>query len=296
MTDAKQITLDLGGKWLRSYGTAPCPICQPERRKGQNALTLADGGDGRLLANCKKSACAFRDILAAAGVTAGEYRAPDPATLAQRERERKAEAEKRAAQARRCWNEAQPIAGTLAETYLRGRGITCELPRTLRFAPNCWHGATAQRHPALVAAVQGSGAAAVHRTYLRPDGSGKAAIAPDKAMLGAVAGGAVRLTQGQGPLVVAEGIETALSLASGLLRYPATIWAALSTSGIRGLHLPPQPGRLTIATDSDDGGAGHAAGHALAERAHGLGWQVSLLPAPDGRDWNDILTMKGEAA
>ncbi len=29
---------------------------------------------------------------------------------------------------------------------------------------------------------------------------------------------------------------------------------------------------------------------------HALGWQVSLLPAPNGRDWNDILTMKGEVA
>ena len=294
MTDARKLTLDLGGRWLRSYGTAACPCCQPERRKGQNALTLSDGRDGRLLANCKKSACAFSDIIRAAGIAPGEYQPPDPATLAQRERERQAEAGKRARQARAVWDAAQPIGGTVAETYLRGRGITCELPGTLRFAPNCWHGATAQRHPALIAAVQGSGAAAVHRTYLRPDGSGKAAIAPDKAMLGAVAGGAVRLTQGQGPLVVAEGVETALSLASGLLRYPATIWAALSTSGIRGLHLPPQPGRLTIAPDGDT--AGREAANALAERAHALGWQVSLLPAPDGRDWNDILTGKAVAA
>ena len=142
--------------------------------------------------------------------------------------------------------------------------------------------------------MQGAGAAAVHRTYLRPDGSGKAAIDPAKAMLGGTQGGAVRLTQGPGPLVVAEGIETALSLASGLLRRPATVWAALSTSGIRGLHLPPQPGRLTIAPDGDK--AGREAANALAERAHALGWQVSLLPAPDGRDWNDVLTMKGEAA
>ena len=26
-----------------------------------------------------------------------------------------------------------------------------------------------------------------------------------------------------------------------------------------------------------------------------LGWTVSLLPAPDGRDWNDILMLKGAA-
>ncbi|MEZ5720986.1 MAG: toprim domain-containing protein [Paracoccaceae bacterium] len=113
-------------------------------------------------------------------------------------------------------------------------------------------------------------------------------------MLGAVAGGAVRLTNGQGPLVVAEGIETALSLASGLLNGPATVWAALSTSGMSGLALPPDPGRLTVASDGDAPGRGAA--HRLADRAHALGWQVSLLPAPDGRDWNDILKMKGEAA
>ncbi|KAA8614215.1 hypothetical protein AL037_04530 [Salipiger aestuarii] len=57
--------------------------------------------------------------------------------------------------------------------------------------------------------------------------------------------------------------------------------------------LPPDPGRLTIATDSDDGGAGKAAGDALALRASSMGWTVSLLPAPQGKDWADILAMKG---
>jgi phage/plasmid primase-like uncharacterized protein len=295
MTDAATLTRDLGGKWHGRYGTAPCPCCQPERRKSQNALTLADGRDGRLLLNCKQGGCAFADILAAAGIAPGSYTPPDPATIAQRDREERAQAERRARQARAVWQEAMPIGGTIAETYLRGRGITCDLPCTLRYHPSCWH-ASAKRFPALVALIEGADAFAVHRTYLRPDGTGKAAVEPAKAMLGAVAGGAVRLTEAQGPLVVAEGIETALSLASGLLGRPATIWAALSTSGMRGLRLPPSPGRLTIATDSDDGGAGHAAGRDLAERAHAMGWAVSLLPAPDGRDWNDILTMKGEIA
>lgn len=293
MTDARKLTLDLGGRWHGRYGVCACPICQSERRKEQNALTISDGGAGLLL-HCKKSACAFLDILAAAGLRSGEYTPPDPATLAQREREQRAETQRKAEQAKRVWQEAQPIGGTVAETYLRNRGITCELTPTLRFHGSCWHGATAKRYPALVAAVQGTGAAAIHRTFLRADGTGKADIDPAKAMLGAVAGGAVRLTQERGPLVVAEGIETALSLASGLLGRPATVWAALSTSGIRGLHLPPSPGRLTIAPDGDR--AGREAANALAERAHALGWQVSLLPAPDGRDWNDILTMKGEAA
>lgn len=300
--NAAPLTRDLGGKWLRRYGTAPCPCCQPERRKGQNALTLADGRDGRLLAHCKRTGCTFADILAAAGVAPGSYTPPDPATIAQRDREERAQAEKRARQAERCWQESLPIGGTIAERYLRGRGITCDLPGTLRYHPSCWH-ASAKRHPALIALIEGADGFAIHRTYLRPDGSGKAAVDPAKAMLGAVAGGAVRLTHAQGPLAVAEGIETALSLASGLLGRPATIWAALSTSGLRGLRLPVSQcressngagPRLTIAPDGD--GPGRAAANDLAARAHGLGWQVSLLPAPDGRDWNDILTGKAVAA
>jgi DNA primase len=59
------------------------------------------------------------------------------------------------------------------------------------------------------------------------------------------------------------------------------------------ITMPDLPGRLTVATDGDP--AGKTAGNHLAERAAALGWTVSLLPAPDGRDWNDILTMKGAA-
>ena len=153
MTDAREITTALSGRWHGGYGACACPVCQPEQRKEQNALTLADGRNGRLVLDCKKSACAFLDILTAAGLRSGDYCAPDPATLALREREAEMEGEKRAAQAKRLWQEAQPIEGTLAETYLRVRGITGPLPRTLRFHGSCWHGATAKRHPALVAAV-----------------------------------------------------------------------------------------------------------------------------------------------
>ena len=286
--DARDLTATLGGRWHGRYGTAPCPVCQPEARRDQDALTLADGRAGLLL-HCKKSGCDFHDILTAAGVTPGSFAAPDPVAIAQRETERRAEYRKREAQALRLWREAVPIAGTVAETYLRSRAITCDLPLTLRFAPTCWH-PTAKRFPALVALVEGADAFAAHRTFLRADGLGKADVEPAKAMLGGTQGGAVRLAEGPGPLVVAEGIETALSLASGLLRGPATIWAALSTSGLRGLRLPAQAGRLTIATDGDD--AGRAAGRALAERAVSLGWAVSILDPGDGADFNDVLTRK----
>lgn len=289
---ARDITENLRGTWHQRYGCAPCPVCQPEGRKAQNALTLSDGASGVLL-HCKKSGCAFRAILAAAGILPGDYEASDPTERLRRQTEDRAEAAKKARQAHDLWRSAHPIAGTAAESYLRGRGITCSLPDTLRFHPACWN-PSAQRFPALVALVEDGDGFAVHRTYLRPDGFGKADVAPSKAMLGRVSGGAVRLSGATRPLVVAEGVETALSLASGLLQTPATVWAALSTSGMRGLRLPPNPSRLTIAPDGDS--AGRAAANALAERAQALGWQVSLLPAPEGRDWNDVLALKGEAA
>lgn len=294
MYDARSLTLSLGGRWHGRCGAAPCPICQPDRRIGQNALTLADAPGGRLLAHCKKSGCSFADLARAMGLAPGDFPRPDPAELARAAAEARAEAEKRARQALALWREAVPIQGTPAAAYLRNREITCDLPASLRFHPEVWHGPTARRWPALVALVEGCDLLAVHRTWIRPDGAGKADLDPNKAMLGGVQGGAVRLLKAQGRLVVAEGIETALSLACGLLPGTMTLWAALSTSGLRGLRLPPNPAALTIATDGDE--AGRSAGYALAERAHALGWKVSTLAAPEGRDWNDILTMKGDAA
>jgi len=291
---AREITARLKGRWHGTYVTAPCPVCQPEERRDQNALTLGDGRIGLLL-NCKKSGCDFRHILAAAGLQPGDYQAPDRAETARRMMAAQAEAVKRSAIARRVWDEAQPIGGTLAEVYLRSRRIDCPLPQTLRFHPRCFHGPSRQTLPAMVALVDGGEGFAVHRTFLRPDGRGKAGLPDgDKLMLGRVAGGAVRLGDGPGRLVIAEGIESALSLLCGLLDGPAEIWAALSTSGIRSLRLPGIPSALAIASDADP--EGRAAAQALAQRAHATGWRVSILDPGEGRDFNDILKEQAVAA
>lgn len=288
MTEAERITRALQGHWHGRYGSALCPA---HMNTNTPALSLANGDDGRLLARCF-AGCPFPAVLDALrdlGIVkgCGTYTPPSPTDLARVRVKRDAEAVKREGQALTVWHEALPISGTIAETYLRTRGITCVLPSTLRFHPDCWHGPSGKRLPAMVARVDGSKRVAVHRTYLRSDGLGKAMVTKNKMMLGATTGGAVQLMQADGPLVVAEGIETALSLSSGLLRTPATVWAALSAPGMAGLHLPATPGRLTVATDGDD--AGRCAGHKLAERATALGWCVSLLSAPDGQDWNDVL-------
>lgn len=294
MTDARELTLALGGRWHGRYGAAPCPVCQPDRRRDQNALTLADGRSGLLL-HCKRTACDFCDILAGAGLLAGDYHAPDPVDAAKRDAEAAAQAARQVDAARLVWRETLPIDGTPAEAYLRGRGIDCPLPDRLRFHPRCWHAPSASRWPAMVALVEGSASFAVHRTYLRPDGSGKAGLAGgDKMMLGATSGGAVRLSGSAVRLVIAEGIESALSLLCGLLAGPANVWAALSTSGMRALRLPEQAGLLVIAGDGDL--PGREAGAALADRAHALGWRVSLIDPGIGADFNDVLTGKAVAA
>ncbi len=284
--NARTICAALGGRWHGSYGLAFCPA-HPNTKTP--ALSLTDGSDGKLLVCCH-AGCDGVDVLAALrahGLLAGhsDWR-PDPREIERREVDEDAERRRRIELARRCWAEAGPIGGTLAERYLSARGITCDLPPTLRFHPACWHGPTARKVPAMVAAVSiGRKVVGVHRTYLAEPGA-KAFTENAKMMLGRCAGGAVRLSGGPGALVVAEGVETGLSLLSGLQDVGPRVWAALSTSGMAGLVLPPDPGELVLAPDGD--APGREAANKLAACACAAGWRVRIMRCLDGSDWNDL--------
>ncbi|MBI1417972.1 MAG: hypothetical protein GC146_12180 [Limimaricola sp.] len=295
MTNAYTLTIALGGKWASGSGTACCPAHDDHTP----SLSIADGMNGQLLLYCH-AGCDYAEIkgaLRGRGLIdgGGAFRPIGAILRAERLAKKVAEAERRSRLACKLWKEALPITGTPAEHYMRSRGIFCELPSCMRYKESCWH-STATRLPALVSWIhvkEGAGCA-VHRTYLKEDGSGKADVTPAKAMLGPASGGAVHLSNDPGPLVVAEGLETALSLRCGILPGPATIWAALSASGMAALRLPERRGRLIVAPDGDP--VGRKAAEALATRAHGLGWQVSLLIPPEGFDWNDVLMGKAVAA
>ena len=89
MTEAERITRALGGDWRHGQGLAPCPICQPEGRRDQRALSLSDSG-GRLLVHCHKSGCAALNELRNRGLAEGRGQpsaAPDPAELARKRAE-----------------------------------------------------------------------------------------------------------------------------------------------------------------------------------------------------------------
>ena len=201
----------------------------------------------------------------------------------------------RIAAARRIWDAARDARGTPVAAYLVGRAITMPPPSSLRWAPRCWHREARANLPAMVAAIVDAAGEliGVHRTYLRPDGSGKAGVERPKAMLGRAAGGAVRLAPACETLTVAEGIETALA-AMQATAMPA--WAALSTSGLVTLVLPPMVSTIVILADHDRNGAGERAARAAAQRWLAEGRRVRLaMPAEPGTDFNDVLLGRAHA-
>jgi hypothetical protein len=297
MIDAKHLTQELNGKWFGHYGVAFCPA---HENTNTPALSIKNAESGDLLTYCH-AGCKFTDVQAALRSIGLMPHRNEPSAPMPRQQtptypgaptsEQRATAANRAKYAAKLWQAAQPISDTHAARYLCSRSIDCPLPPTLRFQPDCKH-PLGSRMPAMLARVDGAMSFALHRTYLERDSTGKTNLLPAKAMLGSCKGGAVHLSpitihaEG-GPLVVTEGIENGLSLLSGLLDQPATVWAALSTSGMASLNLPRQPGHLIIAADGDP--AGKTAACKLSYRATDLGWRVSHLTPPDGTDWNTVL-------
>jgi len=151
--------------------------------------------------------------------------------------------------ARRLWRRCRAIDDTHAEAYLRARAIhRCRFP-ALRFHPSLFYrdGGGVRRLPALVAAVttnteehsgpgeppEHAAIVGVHRTWLDPSRTAKAAVSFPRKTLGRVHGHAVRIGEpGASSLVVGEGIETVLSLVTAV---PAITERAQNFSGESGL-------------------------------------------------------------
>lgn len=193
--------------------------------------------------------------------------------------------------ARRLFHAGQPIKGTLAETYLRARGITyVDDLSALRFHPRCFYradeNAPVETWPAMLAAVTDLDGTitGVHRTWLARDGSGKAPIATPRRAMGRLFGNGVRFGVVQDVVAVGEGIETVLALRCLLPRLPMI--AALSASHLIALSLPLNLRRIYVAQDTDR--AGTRAAVVLAERT-GLAGTEPVLLSPRSDDFNEDL-------
>ena len=281
---AESLTRQLGGRWHGSYGTARCPVHEDRHP----SLSIKDGDSGRLLLFCH-AGCTYQDVVAAIEQHAGP--------LAVRTDGWKHGREFRGGCGRSIsdlinliWSQAVSIRGTHGERYMRARSISGPLPSQLRFHRRLRH-PDGLSFPAMIGCVEAvdRGIVGLHRTYLDPNAARKIEHSTTKAMLGPVKGGAVRLRAGNQGLAVAEGIETALSLAMGLENGIA-VWAALSAVGMAALSLPPAMsvgGLLLVGTDGEP--RGRSAGAQLADVAARRGWTVEIIQAPDGKDFNDLV-------
>ena len=196
------------------------------------------------------------------------------------------------------WSETRSAQGTLVETYLNVRIPSLPvIPDVLRFHPAVYHAETKSQYRAMIAKVTFWGEGdriAIHQTFLKDDGMGKAAIDPDKKMLGSIKGGAVQLFEAGEILGIGEGIETSLSfhVLSGV-----PVWAALSCTNMAPkndpLKLPPLPlaQKLVIAIDNDSEDQSLKAAKILKQRAESEGREVFIVRPPlEIKDFNDVFT------
>jgi putative DNA primase/helicase len=256
------------------------------------SLDIDAGQGGQALVRCRSRGCKYEDIATAFGLRdedAGRRLPLLPRRRTAPSPPRPAAPDERTEQALSIWRRGRDARGTLAERYLRSRGL--ELPETdrLRFVPELLHAPSGTRWPGLLGLIargHDDVPLGVHRTFLAPDGRGKARIEPARMVCGPCGGGAVRLAphEPERALLVGEGIETVLAAmqATGL---PG--WAAISAGGLQGLMLPPDVHEVVIVADGDD--AGETAARAAAERWAREGRRASIARMPRGLDANDVL-------
>lgn len=173
--------------------------------------------------------------------------------------------------------------------------------------------------PAMVAPIQAVDRriVGVHCTYLASDGGGKMTAPPGwpageawkaKIMRGVARHGAIRLTPAEDLMVVAEGVETALSVLQALYDEevgaphidgePVGVWAAGSLDNMGAIALPAGVREVILAADGD-GKIPDAAEperkdpeeliQAAAAKHRDEGRNVRIARPPAGADFNDLL-------
>jgi DNA primase len=198
--------------------------------------------------------------------------------------------------AQRIVKESVPIQGTPAAVYLRSRGITIDLPHTLRFArlppPKIeGNGVLAANGsgllPTLVAIVTDAAGELIglQRTYLTEEGR-KAKTADRKGKvkysLGNLLGGSIQLGPASASILVTEGLEDGLTLAQGLGR---SVWVAAGTKMLAAMVFPDVVRSVVIGADGDV--PGRAAAQVAAPAYAQAGKAVRIMyPKPPFEDFN----------
>ncbi|UPT61520.1 MAG: toprim domain-containing protein [Hyphomonadaceae bacterium JAD_PAG50586_4] len=287
MSRLKRIVDAMGGQLMD--GGRRALVRGPGHGPGDRSVSLLETEDGRVLIHCfspRDDWRAVRDELADLGLLDedGEHH-PNAAPVAH-VRALGTPDEDRRARVMRLWDESAPIPGAIAERYLRAREIEGELPGpdVLRFHPRMTSLDDRERRPALVAALVDADAVlqGIQVTLLSAHGATKAPVATPRRTIGRLMGNYVRVDAPSDTLVVAEGLETALSARRAL---GAGAWAFLSAENLAQFEPPRVIDRLIIAADRDE--AGLFAAERLRARAIKTITVEIALPPEGFADWND---------
>jgi len=191
---------------------------------------------------------------------------------------------------RALWQSTRELSGIAVE-YLRHRH--CVIPPA--YGALRWH--SGLKHPsgyvgpclvALVTDIHTDKPLSLHRTWITA--TGKADVNPPRLLLGnhAIAGGCIKLWPDADvghTLGIAEGIETALSLAHCV----TPVWSCIDAGHLERFPVMAGLTQLYIAQDSDP--AGVKAATACATRYHAAGRYVAI----SNQSQNDINDTAGEA-
>jgi hypothetical protein len=270
----------------RAWWRCLCPV--HGSRTGHSAtLALRDGEHG-LIAICH-AGCSRTDIFAELrqrGLIGGSVNRQHQVSSPRLITANLPDDDRRIAIARRIWDRSQDARGTPAAAYFFARGLDVDRPRCLRYAASLRRpdGAYGPAVVARVDDVEGR-LVGVHRTWLVQDDAG-IWRRRDRAAFGLIRGGAVRLARAAETLMVGEGIETC---AAAMQSTGMPGWAALSTSGIVSLILPPLVRHVIILADNDASGAGERAARRAAQRWLAEGRRVQIAMPPEaGTDMADV--------
>jgi putative DNA primase/helicase len=181
----------------------------------------------------------------------------------------------------------------ILSTYFSGRGIdNIPISAMALTAKDCRRFAHLglPAYPAMVCTVIRDGKlVGAHVTMLSKDGSKKLISEKSKLMFGPVKGGYIPISvlDPDRPLLIAEGIETALSasqIASGL-----PVIAAGNAPQMKSL-IVPKASEYIICADNDKNKTGQNAAKFLAKQLANAGHLVRVaVPEYVGEDWNDVL-------
>jgi putative DNA primase/helicase len=276
---------------------APCPECDRGQKDDALAVRLeVDGSATWICHRCgwKGGIGGDRELSRRRDKPCGAARNPDPEKH-----------ETLAPWGLRIWEQTRPVEpGTVAAAYLEHRG--CALPCHPEETHLRWH--PKLKHPSghvgpaligLVTTILDCVPISLHRTWIKPDGTGKAEIEKPRLLLaGHRSDGVIRLWPDEDVhlgLVIGEGIETCLAAERAGL---TPSWATLSAGNLAAFPVLPIDG-LTILVDHDRANpntgkrAGIEAARAVVERYTAAGFDPErdirvILPPTEGQDAADL--------